>query len=459
MNLQSLRTVLRPLVVALKDRATHETLPSVFSNLDLPTENEGSKREKMEKSFDSIGDAQLPGVAERLLAIYPPPASIRNQIQDLLGEDSPLPEIPKRYRRQLAKSLSIEELYLDGRRFMELLDRLWTLDDDELEPLMLTPSTRSLRAQIDRHVFRFSDWSGEELMDNLGAFEASARRFALFLEGLVSSDVRPDEASQRSFAAKVNEQLLACGVELRETGVEEGYPVFRACPIGTAPLGRPKQLIFASPVKPDLRFRDAVNNDIEIVTNADRVLVYDRPIGTEGLRWCDLQAWWGEEKNIADDTEAKETLYRRLRGSLPTNSPPQRVLFDSFHRVFGRVIPRLPALLPEVWLHWDPKTARERGALALARFRMDFLMLFPHGSRVVLEVDGKHHYAHTDGRADPSRYAELAAADRELKLAGYEVFRFGAEELAGESAAPTVRQFFEALFKRHRLVYQPGCCD
>ena len=96
MNLQSLRVVLRPQVVALKDRATHETLPSVFSNLELPLENEGSKREKMEKSFDSVADVQLPRVAERLFVNYPLPASVRNQIQDLLWEDSPLPEIPKK---------------------------------------------------------------------------------------------------------------------------------------------------------------------------------------------------------------------------------------------------------------------------------------------------------------------------------------------------------------------------
>jgi hypothetical protein len=35
-------------------------------------------------------------------------------------------------------------------------------------------------------------------------------------------------------------------------------------------------------MKPDLRFRDAVNNDIEIVTGADQVLVYDRPINAGG---------------------------------------------------------------------------------------------------------------------------------------------------------------------------------
>jgi len=62
-------------------------------------------------------------------------------------------------------------------------------------------------------------------------------------------------------------------VELRETDSEGGYPVFTIVSTGGAPLGRPKNLIFASSVKPDLRFRDAVNNDIEIVGDSARGMV------------------------------------------------------------------------------------------------------------------------------------------------------------------------------------------
>jgi hypothetical protein len=76
-------------------------------------------------------------------------------------------------------------------------------------------------------------------------------------------------------------------------------------------------------------------------------------------------------------------------------------------------VPGLPALLPEVWLHWDHKTARERGREALLRFRMDFLLLLSHSQRIVLEVDGSRHYASHDGkRPDPARYADAMRADR-----------------------------------------------
>jgi hypothetical protein len=84
---------------------------------------------------------------------------------------------------------------------------------------------------------------------------------------------------------------------------------------------RPKNLIFASRAKPDIRFTDAIDNDIEIAGNADKVLVYDRPIGGDGIRWRDLQAWWMDSQQLADEAEAKKSLYQRLIRSLPGNSP------------------------------------------------------------------------------------------------------------------------------------------
>jgi len=69
--------------------------------------------------------------------------------------------------------------------------------------------------------------------------------------------------------------------------------------------------------------------------------------------------------------------------------------------------------------------------------------------RVAIEVDGKHHYADTAGAADVQRYAQMVRADRELKLAGYEVFRVGAAELQAPTAKADVKGFFAALFQRY----------
>ena len=292
MDYAQLRNLLEPLVTGLKDAGTHTMLPTLCEELGLPAPGaDGSKRERMTASFNSLADTDLPAVARKLLIRHPPSATTRNQIQDILWSDSACPPIPKRYRREVARSLNREELYGDARRFDELLERLWILDADDWMHV-LGAKSRGLRAEIQQHVHRNpEDWPAEVLFDQLGAYDASDRRFALFLEGLASADVRPDEAMQRHFVACVNEPLRGCGAELRETDSDGGYPIFTLVSLHAAIKGRPKNLIFASPDKPDLRFRDALDNDVEIVTNGDKVLVYDRPIGNDGLRWNDLQQW------------------------------------------------------------------------------------------------------------------------------------------------------------------------
>lgn len=76
---------------------------------------------------------------------------------------------------------------------------------------------------------------------------------------------------------------------------------------------------------------------------------------------------------------------------------------------------------------------------------MDFLPLLPQGVRVVVEVDGKHHYADSAGTADVHRYSRMVKGDRELKLAGYEVFRFGTAELQAPTAKADVKAFFDQM--------------
>ena len=66
--------------------------------------------------------------------------------------------------------------------------------------------------------------------------------------------------------------------------------VFSVVP-GAARPRQPKNLVFASQVKPDIRISDAINDDIEILENADQVLVCDRPIGSDGL--CGRQSLAG----------------------------------------------------------------------------------------------------------------------------------------------------------------------
>jgi len=440
-------------------RFSHKDLTAELDKYGLPAADEGTKRERIECCISRVEEEALAGLARRILAIGEVAPADRNALEEGLWTEDEYPPIPRRLRHQLSRSILIDDLYIDWDGFIGLLDRLWVLDDrpfDNLAILFGNAETKGLRGQISRHVGQnIGDWSTEDLFQKIGAFSCSDRRFGLLLEGLSASSVLPDEEAQRRFVSQVNPILAAAAVELREADDDGGYPSFHLVASDGGHRGRPKNIIFGSPVKPDIRFRDAVDNDIEIVGNASQALVYDLPItAASGLLWSDLKSWWSEQAVVGAKPidDGGRSLYRRLYQAIPISSPPQQVFFRLYHDIYREeYFTDLPALLPEVWLHWDPKAARIRGRNALLRFRMDFLMLLPHGRRVVIEVDGKHHYADRDGRADPESYARNMQADRDLKLSGYEVYRFGAVELQGDRARVSVEEFFKLLFARHSI--------
>lgn len=172
--------------------------------------------------------------------------------------------------------------------------------------------------------------------------------------------------------------------------------------------GHPRNLIFASTgPKPDIVLRDAIDNVVEVTRTAEYCLFYDRPLDASGLTWAQLCNWWRATRN---------------QGS------------------------SMPALLPQVYLHYDPSTWKQRGGRpgVLARERMDFLLLVPGGGRVVIEADGKQHYAEGD-TASPRLYSQMVAVDRRLRLRGYEVYRLGGFELDQPDVPTMLRTFFTYL--------------
>lgn len=451
MDIPTLRGLLRPFVGNLKDQCTNELIPEYCTKLGLPVpENMGSKRERWYAAFDALDDKELPRFAQGLVDRRQLSPQLRNQVQDVLWSDILVTPIPKRHRRDVARALQPLELFHHWDNFAQLLKDVFIVQEVATW-IFLPDAPEGTLEEIHRHFVRNpEDANVEWLFEYLRVFDLSDKRFSVFLEGLASADVQVDAENQIAIVNATNVPLAACGAEMRQTGEVGGYPVFSLVSVHTR-YTRPKNIIFASPTKPDIRFRDAVNNDIEIVSNAEECLVYDRPVGAEGLRWRELQQWWTETSKQNDQQLAKKTLYRRLLSCLPKSSPPQRLLFTSFYGAFGSAIPDLPALLPEVWLHWDPKTVAQRGAQALLNHRMDFLLLLPGGARVVIEVDGVQHYADDAGRADTRQYARLVFGDRELKLAGYDVYRFAGAELQSTESSVMIKAFFEALFKRHAV--------
>lgn len=191
--------------------------------------------------------------------------------------------------------------------------------------------------------------------------------------------------------------------------------------------GTVKNIVFGSTRKPDLVLLDALSNDLGLI-NKDNALMFDSGIPEDGLSWRQLVTALVPAKATEDLHEAGRDLYRRLMDCLASDA--ERNLFLAYAERYGRLGFDQPALIPQVWLHYDPKAAWQRdGAGPLSRQRMDFLLLLGGRRRVVIEVDGIHHYSDEAGTASPARYAEMARADRDLRLAGYEVYRFGGAEL------------------------------
>jgi very-short-patch-repair endonuclease len=274
-------------------------------------------------------------------------------------------------------------------------------------------------------------------------------------------------SSKRSYVRKrIISKSLSDLVDLGEKLLER-YPniedllnmvyLFKAQAGGVS--GDIKNLIFAADgPKPELVLTDALNNTVEIVENAEYCLVYNLPILQSGLLWPDLVKWWTKSNNLAFlDRTTEESLFLRLRNSLA--SPPEKLFFNSYFQYYHDVLGEgFPALIPQVYLHFDPKSLRNLGGQQrLPRQRMDFLMLLPNNQRIVIEIDGKQHYSENNNMSSPRKYSGMVAEDRRLRLLGYEVYRFGGYELRDDNSNKAqsenlVQNFFCQLFEKHRIL-------
>ena len=365
-------------------------------------------------------------------------------------------------RRDILKVLnSLDKLFGD----VDLFDGLNIVSSEPLSherDSSYRSFSKTLADEINQHYILNDDYSNEEALIKCGALTCSQTRFFALIAKLLDPVVRRGE-EQVWLAQVLNAVLKADGFNVVVAGMQSGYPVYAVQPIAAGVSGAPKNLIFASiNTKPDLYFTDAINNDVAIRNDTD-ALIYDRFLTDSGLLWNAMVEWWKEREGIADLTEAKRALYKRLVLSVEAaKSPGEYTLFATYYREFPKILgDRLPALIPQVYLHYDPRSIKERRTPVLLRQRMDMLLLMEHNIRIVIEVDGKQHYADGD-QASPAKYADMAAEDRRLRLAGYELYRFGAAEFndvtlsdgkykIGEMAKRVAIEFFRKLFEKHHI--------
>lgn len=273
-------------------------------------------------------------------------------------------------------------------------------------------------------------------------------RFFTFLEQIVHPYVRSN-AEADPFISLINKHIQKDNHILQVVNSISGEAVYKVVPKAGV-SNTVKNLIFASnSFKPEIVLEDAISNTVKIVKNEDFCLVYDRPIKLSGLLWIDLVDWWANHQGEKASREQAITLKNRLSSSLA--SPPEIVLFNTYFKELSVILKRnLPALIPQVYLHYDPYSLKKFGFQYLLRQRMDFLLLLKNNVRVVIEVDGIQHYSEGN-MPSPKLYAQMVAQDRELKLVGYELYRFGGYELVEQNAS-MIKGFFIKLFEKHGVL-------
>lgn len=440
------------LAVIIQQRATNSEMPSLGANIGLPIppyEEGVSKRDRARQALAGKNARELGEIAHRLgvhLCDYDLEETGLAVMED---GSAPITEIT---RRDVAKCFGYD---LCGEQdVLAIVGKLFPIQTLAAELF----SGRSLARDIEQHMVRNpGDWDVEYLFQQIGALKCSRDRFGRLLEAALHP-LGSRGSEQTGLADALNGALRRDGYVLSIVDEESGYPIYRLQPLGRGPAGSPKNLIFASTgPKPEIGFSDAINNDIVILSNASSCLVYERPIRRDGLLWTELVDWWRSMPGV-NANDAARTLGHRLRASLASDA--ERTLFDTYFKVYRpKLASALPAIVPQVYLHYDPAVVKLlRHRAGLPRQRMDFLLLLPNNQRVVIEVDGAQHFSR-DGEPSLDAYAQMVAADRDLRLAGYEIFRFGANELVGVGAVAVIKRFFDRLWGRHQIVGATGSDD
>lgn len=436
-------------------------LPHIVERLGLAPgtaqEAHASKRVYVKNRILHFDETALLKLAEAVLKEF------RNDpLADLVSEMTTEHRVSEITRRDVLRALnSLERLFGETDLFVGLS----IIETEQLRDLADKDAFgfATLAGRIRQHYLMNDDWSHEKLLIECGALSCPQARFFQLLEKLVDPVARRGE-EQSCLATSLNQVLAVDGFRLVITGEQSRHAIYGVQRFSAGVGGKPKNLIFAAiNTKPDLYFVDAINNDIAI-RNASDALIYDEFLSDNGLLWKTLAQWWQTRRGLDNLEDPQRSLYRRLQQSVKaTDSVGQFALFDAYYREFpARMGDALPALIPEVYLHYDPRTRWERGTdPVLLRQRMDFLLLLDRNTRIVIEVDGSQHYSEA-GRAAPAKYAEMAEEDRRLRLAGYELYRFGATEFSdtttvggkitvGPESRAIVVEFFNRLWRKHEL--------
>ena len=319
---------------------------------------------------------------------------------------------------------------------------------------------------ISRHMDVFSeDWDFTYLFYTvLDLLNVSDDKFIYFCEEYVNPVFRRHrldeneewiDVTQECIDA-INRGLSDIGMSLQPAGQTAGRKKYKVLPISARANEPIKNIIFAAKFKPDIVLDDALANDIKVV-NANGALIYDQGIPSDGISWKMLAEWYKLLEIDNTEKQLVNVFYDCL------DSEPERIFYKAYISYLRKYNKNIPALLPHVYMYYDPKTKSQRDWQIFEHQKMDFMMIISPSQRIVFEIDGSQHYAEDDivpgtqykHYASPARYAEMMKAHREMSLAGYDVYRFGGKELwingstTEEMIIDNISIFFDKLFNKY----------
>jgi very-short-patch-repair endonuclease len=355
-------------------------------------------------------------------------------------------EITMVTRRNLIDIFSKMQCVEGTFRIDDFLNRIFDLENMESQYNYL-----NAHQDIIKHMINNDDISYDIMYKNLKLLYVSDNVFKKFLEQLVHPKVRIDTVEQNKYIKLINDIICYDGFKLVEGNLLSGRPTYKVEKTLIGGVNSEiKNIIFASiKQKPDIVIYDTLSNNIKIVNNDDNdCLIYNLPISKNGLSWHNLVSWWNEG-NEDYNLEKERELYARLNQTL--DSEPEKVFMREYYKYSKDNGNTFPALLPQVYCHYDPKSAKMRGGQVYVHQRMDFLILISDTHRVVIEIDGQQHYSENKV-ASPKLYSAMVKDDRKLKIYGYDVYRFGGYEFIDtENPQQMIKEFIVDLYKKYDI--------
>lgn len=273
---------------------------------------------------------------------------------------------------EVTRRLILDELliigYVSGNmEYASFVDRVYP-EAKEL-PVIYDRRYNNLRDEIWKHKDMNNDFTDSEMFYTyLKLDQIDDEKFIFFLEQYVNPIInrrRYDEQEeewiplQEECVNAINRYLLSCNLRLEVKELRSDKKIFEIVSLTQGVDQSIKNIIYAAKFKPDIVIDDALANNIHIVKNEEQCLIFDKEIPEKGLFWQDMVDWYAEKYNLSHNVE--EAYVKRLKEAIGESSPPEQLFFDAYIELKNEMVCQIPALIPQVYLYYDPLTKQQRG--------------------------------------------------------------------------------------------------